>query len=129
MRCYEMSETNNWFGEHKKEMVDLKKSLDTDRFMVTEPGDYEFKIDLNSKEKLQMETADGKLLHYIKYIVVDNEKTYVRFTPYQYREFLSVLENKLDSLDKENPILNVKLDIKKVGLTKVAYSFWIEQDK
>jgi len=40
-----------------------------------------------------------------------------------------VLENKLDSLDKENPILNVKLDIKKVGLTKVAYSFWIEQDK
>jgi len=116
----------SWKDDLSKDVVDSKQSNDPERLYVTDPGSYEFVIDLKSKDKVQFERPDGPPQTYIKYDLVGNEKKYVRFTPFQYREFLTALEPLLKDVSDDKHKVFVKLVVKKVTVSKTAYTFWVE---
>ena len=119
----------SWNDELNKDIVDCENSTaDDTRLYITDPGTYDFKIDLRTKEDLivkrQKSESEVLDLKYKKYKLVDNEKDHISFTPFQYSEFLREL--KKEKIDGTKPFAKIKLKVSKSGNTKTTYAFWVE---
>jgi hypothetical protein len=55
---------------------------------------------------------------------VGNEKKYVKFTPFQYSEFLKAMKDVVKQIDDDHTKIKVQLKIEKKD--KTAYTFWVE---